>query len=103
MNRFFRLVSYVAPYWFQSLVGVVLLAAVGLLEALRLLILGPVLSAVLNPSVKAESIPLFPKMPPPYQFDLMKMVPSHFHNVLGVVAFALIASTLLKGICDYVG
>jgi subfamily B ATP-binding cassette protein MsbA len=103
MKRFFRLAGYVAPYWVQSLAGVILLAAVGLLEALRVLILGPVLNAVLNPAIKAESIPLFPKMPPPYQFDLMKMVPSHFHNVLGVVAFALIASTLLKGICDYLG
>jgi subfamily B ATP-binding cassette protein MsbA len=103
MKRFFRLAAYAAPYWLQSLLGVVLLAAVGLLEALRLLILGPVLSAVLNPSVHTESIPLFPKLPPPYQFDLLRIVPSHFHNVLGVVAFALIASTLLKGICDYVG
>jgi subfamily B ATP-binding cassette protein MsbA len=103
MKRFLRLASYAAPYWFQSLLGVILLAAVGLLEAVRLLILGPVLSAVLNPSVKAQSIPLFPKLPPPYQFDLLKIVPSHFHNVLGVVAFALITSTLLKGICDYVG
>jgi subfamily B ATP-binding cassette protein MsbA len=103
MKKFFRLTGYVAPYWFQSLLGVVLLAGVGMLEALRLLILGPVLSAVLNPGVKVESIPLFPKLPAPYQFDLFKMVPSHFHNVLGVVAFALIASTVLKGICDYVG
>jgi ATP-binding cassette, subfamily B, bacterial MsbA len=103
MKRFFRLASYVAPYWFQSLLGVVLLAGVGMLEALRLLILGPVLSTVLNPSVKAQKIPLFPNLPARYQFDLFSVVPSHFHNVLGVVAFALIASTLLKGICDYVG
>jgi subfamily B ATP-binding cassette protein MsbA len=103
MKRFFRLTSYVAPYWFQSLLGVVLLAGVGMLEALRLLILGPVLSAVLNPSIKPQKVPLFPNLPAKYQFDLLSVVPSHFHNVLGVVAFALIASTLLKGICDYVG
>jgi ATP-binding cassette, subfamily B, bacterial MsbA len=103
MKRFFRLAGYVAPYWLQSLLGITLLAAVGLLEALRLLILGPVLSTVLNPGVKTESIPLFPKLPPPYQFDLMKIVPSHFHNAWAVVAFALIVSTVLKGICDYVG
>ena len=103
MKRFFRLGRYVLPYWIQSLLGVVLLAAVGLLEALRLLILGPVLSTVLNPGVKTTSIPLFPKLPVPYQFDLLKIVPSHFHNAWTVVAFALIASTVLKGICDYVG
>jgi subfamily B ATP-binding cassette protein MsbA len=103
MTRFFRLVRYVIPYWFQSLLGVILLAAVGLLEALRLLILGPILSTVLNPGAKVTSIPLFPKLPPPYQFDLMAVVPSHFHNAYTIVAIALIGSTVLKGLCDYVG
>jgi ABC-type multidrug transport system fused ATPase/permease subunit len=56
----------------------------------------------LNPGTR-RGIPLFPKMPPQYQFDLMKIVPSHFHNAWTVVAFALIASTVLKGICDYAG
>ena len=30
-------------------------------------------------------------------------VPSHFHNDWTVVAFAFVASTLLKGVCDYAG
>ena len=30
-------------------------------------------------------------------------VPSHFHNAWTIVAFALVASTMLKGICDYTG
>ena len=103
MKRFFRLASYVAPYWFQSILGVVLLAAVGLLEAVRVLILVPVLKIVLNPHVPAQGVPLIPNLPGPWQFDLLKIVPSHFHNPLNVVAFALIASTLLKGVCDYCG
>jgi len=103
MKRFFRLAMYAAPYSVQGIVGVVLLAGVGLLEAVRLLILGPVLSTVLNPGVKTTSIPLFPKLPPPYQFDLLKIVPSHFHNAWTVVSFALIISTVLKGVCDYAG
>jgi subfamily B ATP-binding cassette protein MsbA len=103
MKRFFRLASYVAPYWLQSLLGVVLLAGVGLLETMRLLILGPVFNTVLDPKVRADSIPLFPKMPAPFQLDLLKIVPSHFHNAWTVVAFALIMSTVLKGLCDYIG
>ncbi|WP_263359326.1 ABC transporter ATP-binding protein [Acidicapsa ligni] len=103
MKRFFRLTRYVAPYWFQAFLGIVLLAAVGLLEAVRLLILGPVLKTVLNPGTPTQTIPLIPNLPKPYQFDLMHFVPPHFHNAWAVVTFALIASTLLKGICDYVG
>ena len=34
---------------------------------------------------------------------LQQLVPSHFHNAWTIVAFALVASTLLKGICDYAG
>jgi len=103
MKRFLRLGLYAAPYWWQSLLGVILLAAVGMLEALRLLILGPVLKTVLQPGTPTSGIPLIPNLPKPYQFDLMKFVPPHFHNAWTVVAFALVASTVLKGICDYAG
>jgi subfamily B ATP-binding cassette protein MsbA len=34
---------------------------------------------------------------------LQQFVPSHFTNAWTIVAFALIASTILKGICDYSG
>ena len=103
MKRLLRLSAYVLPYWFQSLFGVILLAAVGMLEALRLLILGPVLGTVLNPNSPAKHYPLFPNLPPKYQFDLLTIVPSHFHNAWTVVAVALVGSTVLKGICDYTG
>jgi subfamily B ATP-binding cassette protein MsbA len=103
MKRFLRLGLYALPYWWQSLLGIVLLAAVGLLEALRLLILGPVLKTVLQPGTPTTGIPLIPNLPKPYQFDLMQLVPPHFHNAWTVVAFALVASTILKGICDYLG
>jgi subfamily B ATP-binding cassette protein MsbA len=55
MIRFFRLARYVAPYWWQSLLGILLLAAVGLMEALRLAILQPVLGDVLNPKASTSS------------------------------------------------
>jgi ATP-binding cassette, subfamily B, bacterial MsbA len=103
MSRFLRLVRYDAPYWLQSLAGVILLAAVGILDAVRVLLVGPILSTVLDPGVKANQIPLFPNLPSRFQFDLLKIVPSHFHNAWTVVAFALVASTVLKGICDYCG
>ncbi len=103
MIRFFRLARYVAPYWWQSLLGILLLAAVGLMEALRLAILQPVFGEVLNPHAHTTTIPLFPHLPGIYQLDLMKMVPPHFHNAWAVVAFALITSTVIKGVCDYTG
>jgi ATP-binding cassette, subfamily B, bacterial MsbA len=103
MKRFFRLVRYDAPYWLQSVLGVLLLAMVGILDPLRIALVGPILNTVLNPSANTESIALLPSLPGPWHLDLLKISPPHFHNAWAVVAFALIAATILKGICDYAG
>ena len=38
-----------------------------------------------------------------WQLDLHALVPSFLHNEWTVVAFALVASTLLKSVCDFAG
>jgi ATP-binding cassette, subfamily B, bacterial MsbA len=103
MRQLTRLVRYVLPFVAQLLPGVLLLAAVGFLEAFRLMLLKPVLDRVLNPSSGSENIVLFviPKIDKPIY--LQSFVPAHFHNAWTVVAFALVASTVLKGIFDYAG
>jgi ATP-binding cassette, subfamily B, bacterial MsbA len=94
------LLRYVRPYWLQSLSSVVLMAGVGLLDAFRILLVGPIFDRVLNPGTPEQNIPLFG---PRFSISLQHFVPPHLHNVWGVVAFALIISTLLKGIFDYCG
>ncbi len=105
VKRFFRLAGYALPYWFQSLLGIALLAAVGMLEALRLLILGPVLKTVLNPSIPGNNIDLLPSMSGRWKINLLAYIPHglHIHNAWAVVTVALIGSTVLKGVCDYSG
>ena len=95
-----RLLGYVRPYWLQALSSVILMAGVGLLDAFRLLLVGPIFDRVLNPNAPDRTIPLFG---PRFSISLQQIVPSHFHNAWDIVAFALVASTLLKGICDYCG
>jgi subfamily B ATP-binding cassette protein MsbA len=98
-----RLLRYVLPYWWQFLVSVALMAMVGLLDAGRLLLIGPIFDRVLNPSSQGKAIPLF-KLPGSERFlNLQQLVPSHFHNPWTVVAFALVAATVMKGIFDYAG
>jgi len=103
MRQLTRLVRYVLPFLPQLFPGVLLLAAVGFLEAFRLMLLKPVLDRVLDPSSGSEDIVLFiiPKIDKPIY--LQSFVPAHFHNAWTVVAFALVASTVLKGIFDYAG
>src|SRR5580658_9508808 len=62
MKRFIRLALYAVPYWFQSLLGVVLLALVGLLDPLRIALVGPILNTVLNPAAKTSAISLLPNL-----------------------------------------
>src|SRR5271163_2086096 len=98
-----RLLRYILPYSGAFLAAVVLMAMVGLLEAFRPALVGPILDRVLNPGSQGRTLQLF-RLPGTERFlDLQQLVPSHFHNPWTVVAFALVASTILKGIFDYVG
>jgi ATP-binding cassette, subfamily B, bacterial MsbA len=105
MKRVFRLVRYGLPYWLEWLPGVVLLAAVGILDALRMALFVPILGVVLRPDNPSNSLFLFPSSSGKWQFDVHRLIPSwlHVHNALTVVAIALVGSTIIKGICDYLG
>jgi len=103
MRQLRRLLHYVLPYWWQVGASVLLMAGVGLLDAFRVLLIGPIFDHVLNPSSPTRSVTLF-KIPGTERIlQLQQFVPSHFQNVWTVVAFALVASTVLKGLFDYAG
>ncbi len=103
MRNFLRLLRYGLPYSLEWLPGVALLAIVGLLDALRMALFVPILGVVLKPDNPSSALPLFPFAPTRWQFDVHHFAPHWMHNVLTVVAFALVGSTLVKGLCDYLG
>ena len=103
MTQLMRLLRYVRPYWLQAITSVILLAAVGALDAFRLVLVKPIFDQVLHPGSADPQIMLFTVPHTQIHVDLRQFVPSHFHNVWGVVAIALVGSTLLKGLCDYTG
>jgi subfamily B ATP-binding cassette protein MsbA len=79
------------------------MALVGLFDAFRLLLIGPIFDRVLNPASQGRNLPLI-RIPLTHQtIQLGTFVPEHFHNVWTIVAFALIVSTVLKGLFDYCG
>jgi subfamily B ATP-binding cassette protein MsbA len=103
MERILRLLRYIRPYWLHLLASVLLMALVGLFDAARILLIRPIFDRVLDPTVHAGGINLFTIPGTNYSFNLQQFVPSRLHNDWTVVAFALIAATVLKGICDYLG
>jgi ATP-binding cassette, subfamily B, bacterial MsbA len=98
-----RLLSYLVAYLWQFLPSVLLMAMVGLLDAFRYLLVGPILDHVLNPAAQSNVIQLFKVPGTNRALFLQQFVPSHFHNPWTVVAFAMVAATILKGIFDYAG
>ena len=103
MRQLARLLRYVAPYLPQLLASVLLMAAVGLLDAFRVLLIGPIFDRVLNPASQTKTIQLFKVPFSGRPILLQEFVPSHFQNPWTVVAFALVAATVLKGVFDYAG
>jgi subfamily B ATP-binding cassette protein MsbA len=104
MKNFLRLLRYGFPYSLESIPGVILLAMVGMLDTFRTLLFQPIFDQVLRPDAPEGPITLgLPNSR--WHFDLRVLV-DHFmrlHNAWHVVAFALIASTILKGLFDYLG
>src|SRR4029077_11572232 len=103
MRQLIRLLRYALPYWWQILSSVVLMAAVGLLDGFKYLLVRPIFDRVLNPSTSSSAIQLFVIPGTHHPVYLQQFVPSHFTDAWDIVAFALITSTVLKGICDYTG
>jgi subfamily B ATP-binding cassette protein MsbA len=103
MRQLMRLVRYVVPYLLQLVPGVLMLAAVGLLEAFRLVLVKPIFDRVLQPSSGSDKILLFTIPHIHHAVYLQQFVPARFHNAWTVVSYALIVSTILKGIFDYTG
>jgi ATP-binding cassette, subfamily B, bacterial MsbA len=102
MKNFLRLLRYGLPYSLEWLPGVVLSSFVGLLDTFRVLLLQPIFDQVLRPDAPEGPIVIGMRNSR-WQFDLRMLAPHFMHNAWTVVAYALIVSTLAKGICDYCG
>ena len=107
MSRVLRLLGYLRRYAVPAAASVVLMAAVGLLEAFRVLLIGPIFDNVLHPGVPTHAVPLLGSLNRRFgtniHLDLHALAPPFIHNAWDIVAFALIASTLLKSVCDFAG
>ena len=103
MRRLWRLLVYLRPYAIYSVLSVVLMAVVGAMAALRVLLVKPIFDRVLRPDSAPDDllripIPLLHRV-----LDLHFLVPTRMHNSWTIVAYALIASAILKSACDYAG
>ena len=105
MRQLGRLLHYVRPYTLQVLGSVVLMSLVGLLDAFRVLLIGPVFDRVLNPAAADTPVLLFTIPLFDHAVYLHDFIPAALgiHNIWSKVAFAILAVFLVKGACDYFG
>src|SRR4029077_9880683 len=98
-----RLLAFLRPYLPHFIGSILLLAVVGLMDAFRILLMGPIIDRVLNPKTAGRSLTLFNFPGKHHVVYLQDFVPQHFRNPLTVVAVALVGTALIKGVCDYIG
>ena len=103
MSDLSRLLRFVRPYSAPLLLSVVLMAAVGAAQGFMAVLIGPVFDRVLKPDSPDGPVPLvtIPGFSRPIY--LQDILPSGIHNVWRMVAFAILATFLIKGLCDYFG
>jgi subfamily B ATP-binding cassette protein MsbA len=103
MKELLRLLSYARRYWVHLLGSVLLMAIAGAAQGTLALLVRPIFDRVLTAEPSQGMTPLLAKPVLGHQFYLEQFVPLHGRTVWTMVAFALVAAFLIKGICDYAG
>jgi subfamily B ATP-binding cassette protein MsbA len=98
-----RLLRYIRPYTPRLVLGILLIAVMGVAEFLVAFALRPAFDVILNPHSTAQALVLFQIPYTHHVIDLHSFVPRHFHNVWTVFALALLFIALVKGAAEYAG
>ncbi|MGI8744004.1 MAG: ABC transporter ATP-binding protein [Bryobacteraceae bacterium] len=103
MRELLRLLRLVRPYSAALITSVVLMAGVGLSQALMALLVGPIFDRVLKPETADSPVVLFTLPVLNHPVYLHNLVPFGIHNVWTLVAAGIVGVFLMKGVCDYFG
>ncbi|MGA2327250.1 MAG: ABC transporter transmembrane domain-containing protein [Bryobacteraceae bacterium] len=103
MKEFGRLLRYVGPYWYALVLACLMMSAVGAAHGMTALLVGQVFGRVLQPAspdlpVELGKIPLLNKT-----IFLEQFTPDWIHNVWVMIAYAILVTFFVQGVCDYLG
>jgi len=101
MSQIRRLLGFIRPYSLRFFAAVVLMAVVGFCEALTALLIKPVFDRVLDAQAQSTPILLFHWPFGGGGVHLQDFMPPRVHNVWTVVAIAIIAVTVAKGLSEF--
>lgn len=98
-----RLLHYVRPYFAPLLLSVLLMGIVGAAQGFLAVLIGPVFDRVLKPDSPDTLVTLFTIPGFNHTVYLQDLLPASIHNVRTLVAIAILATFIIKGLCDYGG
>jgi subfamily B ATP-binding cassette protein MsbA len=96
-----RLLNYSRPYSAPFFLSVLLMACVGIAQALTALLIGPIFDRVLNPQSADAPVHLFTVPVWNQEVNLDSFMPASIHNVWTMVAVGILLVFFVKGIFDY--
>jgi subfamily B ATP-binding cassette protein MsbA len=103
MNHVLRLLSYGRKYWPHLFASMLLMAIAGAAQGMMTLLIRPIFDRVLTTTPPQGLTPLLSRPVFHHQLYLEQLVPMHGRTVWTMVAVAIVAVFLLKGVCDYLG
>jgi subfamily B ATP-binding cassette protein MsbA len=103
MKELLRLLSYARRYTVHLSASVVLMAIAGAAQGVLALLLRPVFDRVLTSQAATGPTPLLAQPIFGHQVYLEQLIPFQGASIWTMVAFALFAAFVIKGVCDYVG
>jgi subfamily B ATP-binding cassette protein MsbA len=100
-----KLLRFVGPHWWAVLISAFLMSLVGAAHGMTAILVGKVFNRVLEPSAPDLPVDLFTIPHFGRTIYLEELVPGWLgiHNVWTMIAFAILATYLTKGLCDYLG
>lgn len=101
MSELRRLLNYSRPYTGRLLLSVALMACVGAAQALTALLIGPIFDRVLNPQPVGAPVHLFTIPGWNHVVNLDSFMPAGIQDTWTMVAVAILAVFLIKGLFDY--
>jgi ATP-binding cassette, subfamily B, bacterial MsbA len=102
-QEFRRLVRFLAPYTGLLIIGVLLMAVMGVADGLVAFALRPAVDVVLNPQSTLQTLLLFKVPFTNFALDLNQFVPSRVKHVWSVFALALFFIYVVKALSEYFG
>jgi subfamily B ATP-binding cassette protein MsbA len=103
MKELGRLLRYALPYWWALVAACLMMAAVGAAHGMTALLVGQVFGRALKPDAPDTPVDLFTIPFTHKTVFLEQLTPGWISNVWTMIAYMILVTFFVQGVCDYLG